>query len=447
MKLGEWDVRLNRESHLQESSHGARGEALDASDASLRPGIQPSHASIADTLEGKRVLLWGYGMEGRCAEAFINTHCAVQSLDIYSGLQDGIDEDAYDVIIKSPGIREEHWNERYTSVTQLFLQQFSGQTIGVTGTKGKSTTVSLLYHVLRSCQHRPVVLVGNIGIPCLDQCDVIDPDTIVVFELSCHQLDHLMVSPHIAVFLNLFEEHLDHYDTLDRYFAAKANITLHQGPGDIFFTGEQVPAIETKAQTHILPMEGGSDAAEPFDMQLEGTHNQYNARVVFEIATNLFGCGETEVRQAIAAFAGLPHRLQHVGTVGGVAYYDDSISTIPEATIAALQSIPHAQTALVGGMDRGIAYDKLVSFVRANQSYTYIFMYATGKRIFEQVADLPCCRYVEDLEAAVALAKELTPTGKACILSPAAASYGYFKNFEERGDVFRTLVLDGGEQA
>lgn len=402
---------------------------------------------IADALDNERVLIWGYGMEGRCAESFIKAHCAVRSLDVYSGPQDGIDEESYDVIIKSPGIREEHWNERYTSVTELFLQQFAHQTIGVTGTKGKSTTVSLLYHALKNCQSRPVLLVGNIGVPCLDQYDAIDDDTIVVFELSCHQLDHLRVSPHIAVFLNLYEEHLDHYDTLERYFAAKENIALHQSPCDIFYVGEQVPAIETQAQTRILPMDTGSSNLEPFSMRLEGEHNQYNARVVYEIATKLFDCDGADVRRAIAEFSGLPHRLQHVGTVNGVDYYDDSISTIPEATIAALQSIPNAQTALVGGMDRGIAYDKLVDFVRANQNYTYIFMYATGKRIFDQVADLSCCRYVDDLAAAVALAKELTPAGTACVLSPAAASYGYFKNFEERGDVFRMMVLDGGEQA
>lgn len=439
----EWDSTMELYGGLQRDIFVKK---LSAPDAASPYCIAPHSVRIADALDDKRVLIWGYGLEGKSAEAFIKTHCAVRSLDVYSGPQDGIDEDAYDVIIKSPGIREEHWNERYTSVTELFLQQFAPQIIGVTGTKGKSTTVSLLYQVLKNCQPRKVLLVGNIGLPCLDQYDAIDDDTIVVFELSCHQLDHLKVSPHIAVFLNLYEEHLDHYDTLERYFEAKAHIALNQGPCDLFFVGEQVPAIQTQAQTSIIATDADADALEPFAMKLEGAHNQYNARVVFQIATKLFDCDGAKVRQAIAAFTGLPHRLQLVGTVGGVDYYDDSISTIPEATIAALQSIPRAQTVLVGGMDRGIAYDKLVSFVHANQQYTYIFMYATGKRIFEQVAGLPCCRYTDDLAAAVALAKKLTSAGTACILSPAAASYGYFKNFEERGDMFSALVLGGGEQ-
>lgn len=397
---------------------------------------------IVDALDGKRVLIWGYGLEGKSTETFIKQHCSVEALDVFQGKQDGICEDGYDVIVKSPGIVEDWWNGKYTSATELFLGQFGAQTIGITGTKGKSTTSSLLYHVLSRCQERPVILVGNIGIPCLDAYDEIDDDTIVVFELSCHQLDHLKVSPHVAVFLNLYEEHLDHYGTLERYFEAKANIAAHQNAGDFFLVGEQVPPIETAARVRVLTQQA-EDGWEPFQMKLEGAHNQFNARVVYEIATTFYGCSDAAVRAALAEFSGLPHRLQHVGTVDGVDYYDDSISTIPEATIAAMRSIPNARTVLVGGMDRGIDYDKLVEFVRANQGYRYIFMYATGKRIFDEVADLSCCSYVEDLPAAVALAKEITPAGGACLLSPAAASYGYFKNFEERGDVFRALVLDG----
>ncbi|MDO5107947.1 MAG: Mur ligase family protein, partial [Coriobacteriaceae bacterium] len=195
---------------------------LSAADASSFEGIAPAPvARIADVLRGKRVLVWGHGMEGRSAEAFINQRCSAASLDVYEGAQDGIDEDAYDVIIKSPGIRESWWNDKYTSVTELFMGEFAHQTIGITGTKGKSTTASLLARVLAEGQKRPVVLVGNIGIACLDAYDRITPDTIVVFELSCHQLDHLRRSPHVGVFLNLYEEHLDHYDTLERYFEAK----------------------------------------------------------------------------------------------------------------------------------------------------------------------------------------------------------------------------------
>ena len=134
-------------------------------------------------------------------------------LTVFQGKRDEIDEDAYDYIIKSPGIVAWDLSDKFTSMTDLFLSEFSGQVIGITGTKGKSTTSSLLYTVLSKCTDRPALLVGNIGLPALDYYGSITDDTIIVFEMSCHQLAHAAISPHIAVFLNLYEEHLDYYQT------------------------------------------------------------------------------------------------------------------------------------------------------------------------------------------------------------------------------------------
>ena len=391
---------------------------------------------ITELLDNKRILLWGYGLEGKSTEKFINKYCSVKELTVFQGKRDEIDEDAYDYIIKSPGIVSWDLSDKYTSMTDLFLTQFSGQVIGVTGTKGKSTTSSLLYSVLRECTDRPVLLVGNIGLPALDYYGEITDDTIIVFEMSCHQLAHAKISPHIALFLNLYEEHLDYYGTMDRYFRAKANITAHQKPGDFLFVGDNVPPLETCADVTVISYNDPMH----FDMKLKGEHNQFNARFVYTISTRLFGCAPDRVREALKEFNGLRHRMQFAGNVNGVDYYDDSISTIPEAAIAAIRSIPNACTILLGGMDRNIDYDILIDFIRANGQYNYILMYKSGARIYEEVKDLPCCQYREDLQGAVALAKEITPAGRACILSPAAASYGYFKNFEERGDVFQQLI-------
>ena len=391
---------------------------------------------ITELLDNKRILLWGYGLEGKSTEKFINKYCSVKELTVFQGKRDEIDEDAYDYIIKSPGIVAWDLSDKYTSMTDLFLTQFSGQVIGVTGTKGKSTTSSLLYSVLRECTDRPVLLVGNIGLPALDYYGEITDDTIIVFEMSCHQLAHAKISPHIALFLNLYEEHLDYYGTMDRYFRAKANITAHQKPGDFLFVGDNVPPLETCADVTVISYNDPMH----FDMKLKGEHNQFNARFVYTISTRLFGCAPDRVREALKEFNGLRHRMQFAGNVNGVDYYDDSISTIPEAAIAAIRSIPNACTILLGGMDRNIDYDILIDFIRANGQYNYILMYKSGARIYEEVKDLPCCQYREDLQGAVALAKEITPAGRACILSPAAASYGYFKNFEERGDVFQQLI-------
>ena len=391
---------------------------------------------ITDRFKDKRILIWGYGREGQSTERFLQTYCAPSEVEIYEGGREGIEEGKWDFIIKSPGIKAEALSAKYTSQTELFLDAFAAQTIGITGTKGKSTTSVLLRDALAAAQGRKVILVGNIGLPCLDYYGDIDKDTIVVFEMSCHQLAHAKTSPHVAVFLNLYEEHLDQYGTFDKYFAAKANIALHQKEGDFFICGDDVPEIPTAAKTVIIPREAPAE----FDTQLLGEHNQFNARVVHYICAEIFGCADADIRAAIAAFRGLPHRLEPVGKVGGIDFYDDSISTIPAATIEALRAIPNAQTVLVGGMDRHIDYQLLEDFIREHGEYQYILMYETGARILKELGELPCCHYREDLAGAVALAKEITAEGRACLLSPAAASYGYFKNFEERGDVFAALA-------
>ena len=165
---------------------------------------------VMDRLKDKNILIWGYGREGKSTERFINTFCSVKNLSVFEGTADGIHESEYDYIIKSPGIKVDAYSEKYTSQTELFLEEFAPQTIGITGTKGKSTTSAMLYHVLRACKGENVQLVGNIGLPCLDYYGEYDKDTIIVFEMSCHQLSHLRYSPHVAVLLNLYEEHLDY---------------------------------------------------------------------------------------------------------------------------------------------------------------------------------------------------------------------------------------------
>lgn len=402
----------------------------------MRGGLRLS-MKIADRLKDKRILIWGYGREGKSTERFINTFCSVKKLSVFEGKAEEIDENEYDYIIKSPGIKAEPYREKYTSQTELFLEEFAPQTIGITGTKGKSTTSSMLYHALRVCWGENVKLVGNIGLPCLDYYGEYNQDTVIVFEMSCHQLSHLKYSPHVAVFLNLFEDHLDYYGTYENYFSAKKNITLHQGAKDFFLYGNNVPAIDTPAQKSMISHE----TALPFQMKLAGEHNQFNARFVYQICTELYHCSGEETRQAIETFDGLPHRMQFVANVDEVDYYDDSISTIPQATIEAIKSISHVKTVLIGGMDRHISYDTLIEFIASHPEYTYILSYESGRRIYEAVSGLPCCHYQSTLSKAVALAKAITPKGGACLLSPAAASYGYFKNFEDRGNAYARLVL------
>lgn len=392
---------------------------------------------IIERLKDKNILIWGYGREGKSTERFINTFCSVQNLSVFEGKVDEINECKYDYIIKSPGIKVDTYSEKYTSQTELFLEEFASQTIGVTGTKGKSTTASMLYFVLRECKSKNVQLVGNIGQPCLDYYSEYNEDTIIVYEMSCHQLSNLKYSPHVAIFLNLYEDHLDYYGTNEKYFSAKKNITLNQGVEDFFFYGDNVPLINTIAQKRKISY----DMPLSFDMRLPGEHNQFNARFVYTICTELYGCSAKKVKRAIECFEGLSHRMQFVANVDGVDYYNDSISTIPQATIEAIKSISNVKTVLIGGMDRHINYDILVDFITCHTEYIYIMSYESGRRIYEKVSAMSYCYYENTLSEAVDLARHLTPKGDACLLSPAAASYGYFKNFEERGNAFIQMVL------
>ena len=156
--------------------------------------------------DNKSILIWGYGREGQSTEQFLKRCCKPRSVEIFEGKWEEIDREKYDYIIKSPGIAMEEDDEKVTSQTEIFLESFRDRVIGITGTKGKSTTAAMLYHVL-SGSDRKVIFLGNIGEPCLNHFEEIEEDTAVVFEMSCHQLAHAKISPHIAVFLSGQEEH------------------------------------------------------------------------------------------------------------------------------------------------------------------------------------------------------------------------------------------------
>ena len=394
---------------------------------------------IGSRFNGKKILIWGYGREGKSTEAFLKNHCTPKKIDIFEGKRGEFDEEAYDLIFKSPGIVMLEDNDRFTSQTEIFLECFRDQTIGITGTKGKSTTSALMAKVLADCTGRNVILLGNIGLPCLDRYDDIDSDSIVVFEMSCHQLLNTKVSPHISIFLNLYEEHLDYYGTMEAYFGAKSNIALHQIEGDKFFAGDNVPKIDTDADVTVI----NTGEVGKYELKIPGEHNYINAEFVYRIAHDIYGADDAAIRESMAQFEGLPHRLQYIGEKDGIRFYDDSISTIPHAAIAALNALPETDTILIGGMDRGIDYDELIEYIKTHSGVKYIFAYETGKRIYDEVKNCPDCYYTDDLEAAVKLAKEITAPGRICLLSPAAASYGYFKNFEHRGEVFKEYALQG----
>lgn len=377
----------------------------------------------------------------------------------------------YDVVFKSPGIVLEKDKSQYkcaiVSQMDVFFSAYRDQIIGITGTKGKSTTTTLMYHVLKNAG-RKVLLAGNIGIPVFDIAGSIEEDTTIVVELSCHQLEYATVSPRIGVLLNIHEEHLDHYGTMAKYTAAKENIYRNQVEGDTIYceqiiapsickskvvtvsaldmTGDRNADIVVTGEDIMLSYRDGEIYRIPTEhIALQGLHNYYDMAYVYAIARDM-GLASEDIEDGFKTYETLPHRLQNIGTVDGVTYYDDSISTIDETTIQALNTLKDADTVIIGGMDRGISYESLERYLATSKVPHIILMEATGKRIYEEIADMDefysreRLILVDHLEDAVLAAKRVTAKGKVCVMSPAAASYGIFKNFEERGDVFKELV-------
>ena len=429
--------------------------------------------------EGKRVLLLGYGREGRalCRRLMQISGFAALGIADANPVSDApecaelhIGEDyqdamaQYDIVFKSPGIvlTEGHKPGQLrclvTSLTELFLSAYRSQCIGITGTKGKSTTSALLYHVLQTAGV-PSVLGGNIGIPTADLYEQITPETVIVMETGVHQLEYNHVSPKTAVFLNLYEEHLDHYGTFEYYAYCKENIYRNQQEGDILICGQKGLPVPGDCRAQILRLEMDNPEADvsllhgntvfyrgetlrlPDDMALTGVHNRYNCAVVYALAKRM-GVFDADILRGIQSFQPLPHRLSPIGTFHGIRWYDDSISTACVTCIQALSSLPDTDTVLIGGMDRGISYQPLLDYLVTSPVPHIILMSDSGKRIYREAPDalLPRLTYADGLPEAVKQAKKLTQKGKICLLSPAAASYNVYRNFEKRGEHFRQLA-------
>lgn len=437
---------------------------------------------IKNYTSGKSVCILGFGREGKSTYNILKKYCssvqiAISDLNNIDRDVNNLPEDVklicgenyqqclddFDMVFKSPGIVLEKNPKELkcliTSETQVFFEVYREQIIGITGTKGKSTVSSLIYHILKE-SGKDCRLAGNIGIPVFDIAVEMTENTLVVCELSCHQLEYMTVSPACAVFLNLFEEHLDHYGTMENYRKAKKNIYIHQQEGDCLLIESTIApklsnayiytisATDSKADiyvnngivdnnnngdTYIIPTE---------KIKLLGVHNHYNIAVAHFITSPFVNYKEFE--SALSTFNPLAHRLEFVAEIRGIRWYDDSISTACATAIEAVKSVPNCGTILIGGMDRGIDYTTLVDYLKVSD-INVICMEASGKRIYDMLQSVDCgdisrIHYVPHLEEAVTLATKITAEGKSCVMSPAAASYGIFKNFEERGDVFKTLV-------
>ena len=438
----------------------------------------------AAELGSLRVAVWGLGREGRAAITLLRKHhprlpllVLIDAADsrppdeAIRGIQYAFGADEIlravqhaDVIVKSPGVslyRREirSAQERGLRVTSLlnlwFAEQFDLTTICVTGTKGKSTTASLIAHLLEKLGRR-VALVGNIGVP-ITKIDSAAADFAVI-EVSSYQAADFDGLCDIAVLTSLYPEHIDWHVTVENYYRDKVNLLEHSRCQIInrdAAAAVQRVASGSASQRCLFNDEAGlhfrgtricdgSEAiGEVFNPYLARRHNASNLCAALAVAKAL----DIDTAQALAAtvgFRGLPHRQQELGEIDGVLFVDDSISTIPESTIAALAVYAGRDiTVIVGGYDRGIEYDKLVETLAGGAAKTVICLGDSGQRIFSLSQAISSRKRhhthilrAQSMEDAVLLAQRATPPGGVVLLSPAAPSYGDYRDYIERGRDF-----------
>jgi len=375
---------------------------------------------------------------GKEVKNFINQHKEKLDLFLGSDYLSSLNND-YEVIIKTPGIPFHQIKplvgskQILTSQTDLFLNSCPGTIIGVTGTKGKSTTATLLGQIFDRAGFN-VFVVGNIENPALSYIDEAREDDIYIYELSSFQLMTVNTSPEVGVLLNIYKDHLDQHSSFEEYVEAKRNITRYQNEDDylVFNTNNALVkeiASSTKAQKIPFTSQRPKKPFIPFVQPL------------FKVA-NLYSISKDVVQGAIDNFQGLPHRLEYVGEVKGIKFYDDSASTIPEAVIYGIDSLgSQLSTLIVGGVDKGGDYEKMVAKIEQSDIKNLILFPDSGHKINALVKDNKLKTWlVDSMDKAVEIAFEETDKGKVCLLSPASSSFNMFRNYKHRGNVYKKLV-------
>ena len=321
-------------------------------------------------LKNKKIIILGFGREGKDTLSFLKKMFPDKVLGIADKLEIlGLKQKnikvhlgkdylkalkEYDLIVKSPGIPihlkevEKAFKQgKITSQTEIFLENCPGKIIGVTGTKGKSTTASLIYEIFKNAGFK-VYLLGNIEKPLLSYLLKAKKDDVFVCELSSHQLYNLKKSPHIAVFLNVFPEHLDYYKNLKEYAKAKANIAVYQTKNDflIYNSGNKiVREIAQKSKAKKIPIKG-----EYYDLDKKAA----------EAVGKIFKVKDNIIFKTIKEFKNLSHRLELVGTFKEITFYNDALATIPEATMGAMEALgDRVETIMLGGFERNIDFKNL----------------------------------------------------------------------------------------
>ncbi len=443
-------------------------------------------------LDGRRVAIWGWGAEARAAHRALRRRlpglpltllCSTSEADDARSIDDSLltvetKVDAarlsgFDVVVKSPGISPyrddvdaaKAAGTRFIGGTALwFAENPDARTICVTGTKGKSTCTALIAHLLRAGGHR-VALAGNIGMPLLDLLDIADPPDFWAIELSSFQTGDIAesgVRPEIAVVLNLFPEHLDWHGDEVRYVADKLSLVQKARPGTAVLNandpvlallepeGSELRRFGSAPGWHVRDDRVLRDDVEVLALErlpAKGQHNGANLCAALT-AIEALGLDASALAVHAASFRPLPHRLQWLGAREGIGFVNDSISTTPHASVAALGVYAGQRVAIIlGGHDRGVDWGSFASHVVSAPPVAVVTQGANGPRIHallrDALAKVPHCRLTaaDGLEQAIALAVDsLGAEGGVVLLSPGAPSFDAYRNYAERGDVFARLA-------
>lgn len=378
-----------------------------------------------------------------------------------------------DLIVRTPAVNPSRLpkNAKITSVTNLFFEKCPSPIIGVTGSKGKGTVSSFTAEILRAAGLK-VYLVGNIGLPALNELSKIQKDDAVIYELSSFQLWDAQKSPHIAVLNNLEVDHLDVHDGFEDYVAAKMNIAKNQTENDFFIFNAENPIVlknvenlKSQLKAELQPFQdynlahiqenhflwGDEVLFETNILKIPGEHNQKNACAAM-IATFDFlrekGFENEEIfdfwREGLSKFAGLPHRLKFVREFEGVRFYDDSIATTPGSAIAALNSFEKPKILILGGSNKGADLSELIekiSKIPEQELRKVILMGAESSKLAQKLTQAGFERFINlgqetNMQEVVKTAFKNAKSGDVVILSPAHASFDMFKSYVDRGEQF-----------
>lgn len=382
-----------------------------------------------------------------------------------------------DLIIPSPGVPADApilQSARAKGITiwsevELAGHFLKGRLIGITGSNGKTTTTSLVEHILRNAAF-PTILAGNIGTPLISRVEQSSGATIAVVELSSYQLELIETfRPDISVFLNLTPDHLDRHHTLESYGAAKARIFENQTESECAVLNADDPGATRYAParpqvfwfsrkqrvvqgafvkgSEVLFRRGGMEEAilKLTDIPLPGAHNVENVLAAVA-ATRLAGAEPAAIAKGVRSFAGVEHRLEFVAEIAGVRYYNDSKATNVDATLKALDAFPGRILIILGGKDKGSDYTLLRGPLR-EKAILALLIGAASEKIEKQIAGSVAIERAETIERAVETAAHAARPRDIVLLAPACASFDQFENYEHRGRVFKELVHQLERQA